>query len=479
MKRILLAAVVFCSFGFIGTASATFVDVGLSHPYKAAIEKLQEAGIVQGNPDGTFRPDAVLNRAEFTKIVIESLLDSSQRGLQNKGGDVGNCFPPGKFLDVSPDAWYATYVCNAYGKNMIGGYPDGSFRAENSINYAEAAKIVATAFVDGSIEINPSQPWYQAYIYFLKNRHAVPGTLQYPTSSVKRGEMAFMIAQLLSGEEQVAEQNADGIDPDLYFWKTEFFPEDAKETHSTQELTADDSATFMIGKGACSVGPAVTSGKSIWKTITCSGGVSVRQDGQPPVGTQCYVDGAITSYERGVYAFYENGVKRPEAVRLTCDETANMQQPQAADSTDNQWSTYSDIHHSFSLTLPSDWRQLDAGMQQATPIEEFGGIDRPISYGKGGKFFMSVSVYEPEEKTSLAGQGSWFQYAVSRLFSQQKMDTTKEEFPEYTTYQLIFRDPITIEKYVRLYEFGDRLLVLAFVQRDATTERIENSFSMQ
>ncbi|MFH0821038.1 MAG: S-layer homology domain-containing protein, partial [Candidatus Peregrinibacteria bacterium] len=55
---------------------AIFLDVQ-SHPYEQAIEFVQQKGIVQGYPDGYYRPDQLINRAEFSKIVIESQFSSA------------------------------------------------------------------------------------------------------------------------------------------------------------------------------------------------------------------------------------------------------------------------------------------------------------------------------------------------------------------------------------------------------------------
>jgi photosystem II stability/assembly factor-like uncharacterized protein len=49
-----------------------FTDIG-SSVYKTAIDSLAAAGIVSGFPDGTFRPDATLNRAQFAKMIVGAL----------------------------------------------------------------------------------------------------------------------------------------------------------------------------------------------------------------------------------------------------------------------------------------------------------------------------------------------------------------------------------------------------------------------
>ncbi len=79
-------------------------------------------------PDGTFRPDAPITRAEFAAIALAFAYDPASASCS--------------YTDVSANAWYYTYVAQATTYGWIGGYPDGSFRPNNSITRAEVAVIV-------------------------------------------------------------------------------------------------------------------------------------------------------------------------------------------------------------------------------------------------------------------------------------------------------------------------------------------------
>ena len=61
------------------------------------VERWQEAGLISGYPDGTFRPEVPVTRAQFAKIIAELYLKEQESGS-------------GTFKDVAPDAWYAPYV---------------------------------------------------------------------------------------------------------------------------------------------------------------------------------------------------------------------------------------------------------------------------------------------------------------------------------------------------------------------------------
>jgi len=63
----------FGSNGYALAASTTgFSDVPSDYLYYDGITYVQSAGIATGYPNGTFKPENPVNRAEFTKIVINS-----------------------------------------------------------------------------------------------------------------------------------------------------------------------------------------------------------------------------------------------------------------------------------------------------------------------------------------------------------------------------------------------------------------------
>lgn len=168
-------------------ALAAFRDVPLSHPYATAISYVQSERIVNGYADGTYRPNATINRAEFTKIVIGSIVALQE--IQGCSERVDSAL-----TDIPASTWYADYVCTALLQGIIGGYPDNTFRATNTINTAEAAKILAKAF---ALEVGAQDPvWYRPYIRALTTRNALPKTASDPAHAVTRGEMAEMIYRL-------------------------------------------------------------------------------------------------------------------------------------------------------------------------------------------------------------------------------------------------------------------------------------------
>jgi hypothetical protein len=107
-----------------------FNDVAENNPNKDAILYLYNHGIIQGYADGSFKPNNPVNRAELLKILFEAKDISPNQSAYN------NCFN-----DVQ-DQWFAKYVCRAKTLSWVEGYTDGSFKPAQTVNNAEAIKML-------------------------------------------------------------------------------------------------------------------------------------------------------------------------------------------------------------------------------------------------------------------------------------------------------------------------------------------------
>ena len=75
-----------------------FTDMS-GHWSEASVERLTKAGIINGYPDGTFKPDALVCRAEVAKIICLAFGLEKSKELD--------------YQDVKPDDWYYSYVARA------------------------------------------------------------------------------------------------------------------------------------------------------------------------------------------------------------------------------------------------------------------------------------------------------------------------------------------------------------------------------
>ena len=178
-------------------ASTRFSDVPSSHPNLDAIQYVKDQEIVDGYEDGTFKPDNSINRAEFTKIIMEAVFPGESRGIR--------CF-----TDVNNE-WFAKYVCRAKVEGIISGYPDGYFKPAVYISFAEAAKIIVNAF-EINTGIRTDDPvWYKPYVDELGLKHAIPMSIDSFSKNITRGEMAEIIYRLKGDPGVTESQTYDSI----------------------------------------------------------------------------------------------------------------------------------------------------------------------------------------------------------------------------------------------------------------------------
>ncbi len=114
-----------------------FPDVSEEHFAASAILRLKQFGVLQGYPDGTFRPDVPVNRAEALKIVLRSVFNDEEL----TSSFISPC------TDVDQNAWYARFFNFAMEKKYISGdlTPEGDplnrCRPGGNTTRAEMAKM--------------------------------------------------------------------------------------------------------------------------------------------------------------------------------------------------------------------------------------------------------------------------------------------------------------------------------------------------
>ncbi len=201
MKKVSLFLALIMTIGFVQTGFAqetAFPDVDAENTAYDAIMYLKDAGVLEGYPDGTYKPGDEINRAEFTKIVMGPIITDMTKK---------NCFP-----DVGED-WFAPYVCEAKEKGIIGGYPDGTFKPADPINFSEAVKIITNAYgigVDAGGDTS-AERWYAPYVSKMAGVNAIPLTVEYFDENVTRDEMAEMIYRLDADVDDKATRTYDEI----------------------------------------------------------------------------------------------------------------------------------------------------------------------------------------------------------------------------------------------------------------------------
>lgn len=119
-----------------------FSDVNADSWYSQTVTTAEARGWIDGYSDGTFRPNAAVNRAEALKIIQKSTGAAAPE-------DNGYTLP---FHDIPVDAWYRSYVFFGYSKGYIRGRDEVTFAPGANLTRGEAAKLIALYFdlVDSS-----------------------------------------------------------------------------------------------------------------------------------------------------------------------------------------------------------------------------------------------------------------------------------------------------------------------------------------
>ncbi|MEM3433258.1 MAG: S-layer homology domain-containing protein [Candidatus Methanomethyliaceae archaeon] len=171
----------------------SFPDIA-QHWASSYIERAYEKGILTGYPDGTFKPDAYITRAEFVVVFLRS---QGLAPLENASSH---------FSDVQGH-WASSYIERAYEKGILTGYPDGTFKPDQRITRAEISAIIYR-FLKLSppeqtnisfLDLTPSH-WAFGFIERIKERGIItgyPDNTFRPDSFSTRAEAVVMIVRMI------------------------------------------------------------------------------------------------------------------------------------------------------------------------------------------------------------------------------------------------------------------------------------------
>ncbi len=112
-------------------AQTSFSDVSSGYWAQGFIQALAARNIIAGFPDGTFKPDAPVTRAQFAAIVNKAFQQSQIRSAIN-------------FNDVASSYWAYSAINNAYQMAFMSGYPNNLFQPDQNITRAQALVALAS-----------------------------------------------------------------------------------------------------------------------------------------------------------------------------------------------------------------------------------------------------------------------------------------------------------------------------------------------
>lgn len=184
--------------GLFSTGAVAFSDIQ-NHWANACISQMRPRNLVTGYPDGTFRPNGTLTRAEFAVLMMNAFPNAPIK----RGGMA--------FSDVPTTHWAHRAIQAAYQRGFFSGYPGGIFQPSQAIPRAQAIGVLAGA-INYSIPANPEAilrgyyldaaqiPDYArnaiaaASINNIVVNYPAVNTLR-PTQAATRGEIAALLCR--------------------------------------------------------------------------------------------------------------------------------------------------------------------------------------------------------------------------------------------------------------------------------------------
>ncbi|MGO4497188.1 S-layer homology domain-containing protein [Paenibacillus sp. 2RAB27] len=167
----------------------------VGHWAEVNIKQAVSKGIVSGYPDGTFKPNHTVTRAEFAVMLMNTLKP------QGEGVALS-------FTDTAKiGSWALKAITQAVQAGIIHGYEDGSFRPDAEITRAEVATMLANAMglaVDAEsttdfTDDNDVPAWSKGAVAAMKKQGLIEGkgANQFaPTDSTTRAEAVTVLLRL-------------------------------------------------------------------------------------------------------------------------------------------------------------------------------------------------------------------------------------------------------------------------------------------
>ena len=192
-------------------AASEFTDIA-GHWAEDIIKEASDLKIVGGYPDGTYRPDNLIKREEFFKLLTNILTV-----VPDTTGTVV------KFKDVQQDEWYAPTIKIAVAAGITSGYDDGTFGIGLMISRQEAAKVAGSVITNdvsddatGAESVHDKLAianWAYEYVDLMFKKGYMKGDDEgnfRPTMALTRAEAATILLNIKKNEKIIA-ANADVV----------------------------------------------------------------------------------------------------------------------------------------------------------------------------------------------------------------------------------------------------------------------------
>ncbi|MGE5391760.1 MAG: S-layer homology domain-containing protein [Deltaproteobacteria bacterium] len=190
--------------GTEGSLTSQFKDVGNDSSNLVYINYMNARGILGGFPDGTFRPDQGLTRAQAAVIISKAV------NLNVSTGEASG------FTDVAKDHWANNYVAAAVKAGYLKGFADGSYRPEQPLTRVQGISLIMRLSKEGDSGVALPQLSDMESSHWAARAMAMAidagmigtqGDSIRPDQPISRGDISRALSLLLTSDPQLSSRS--------------------------------------------------------------------------------------------------------------------------------------------------------------------------------------------------------------------------------------------------------------------------------
>lgn len=255
-----LCSVTIAVFAFTNESEAAFKDLPEDNYFGPYVYDLVERGQISGYPDGTFRINNPITRAEASQLLATYggryyPIDEAMARYEEEGHELYELYP-----DVPKGAWYFNAVYSLASDGVVNGFPDGQFYPASFLTRGEAAKIIR-GMIDLRIQVD-NEPFEDIAGHFaeedIKKLASIglflgkDGKRFAPDDLVTRGELAVMVYRLNAYQDLILAGETVEVKKSIYIYDEEWLYEQVdheilNSPQSSYLVKAQDMKTFLQG----------------------------------------------------------------------------------------------------------------------------------------------------------------------------------------------------------------------------------------
>ena len=201
------------------TFTATDSTDNVAITQTATVTFLAHPAYVKGYPDGTFKPDDPVTRAQLAKVLAVAL------GLDTAGA------PAAGFPDVATDFWAYGYINAVRAKGLIKGFPDGTFNPGGQVTHGQLAAIVAR-----QLGLQPvagaGSHWAAGYIAAIRQAGFLKDFKDQtydPDAPATRAEVVVLVEEMTGRQKASGSVTAQFTDVPATYWAAAYIQDATHE----------------------------------------------------------------------------------------------------------------------------------------------------------------------------------------------------------------------------------------------------------